>query len=439
MALAQTSLLGTRRLLPLFITQFLGALNDNLFKAALVILIAFGDTRNSTQSQLMVSVATALFILPYFLFSGTAGQVADKFEKAGLIRWVKLWEIGVMLLAAAGFAMGSPLFGLFVLFLLGVQANFFGPLKYAILPELLAPEELMGGNALVEASTFLAILLGTIAGSLMILWSRGTLLVTLILLALAVAGYVASLFIPRGERADPELRINPNFLVETWRIVRAARANREVWLSILNISWFWAVGAVFLAQFPNFGKWVLGADNQVVTLFLVLFSVGIGTGSLLCGRLMRGELSARLAPWGAIGVTLFTLDLFWITEGHTAAGGELIGVGGFLALPGHWRMLFDLFAIALSGGFFAVPLYAILQARSHPRSRSRMVGANNIVNALFIVASGLIAAAMLAAHLSVPEIFLTFGLLYLGAVPVVARLTPARNIFGALATLWRRS
>jgi len=324
------------------------------------------------------------------------------------------------------------------LFLLGVQANFFGPLKYAVLPELLAPEELMGGNALIEASTFLAILLGTIAGSLMILEAHGTVWVSLLMLALAIAGYVSSLFIPRRQAAAPELRINPNFLTETWRIVRTAKANREVWLSIVNISWFWAVGAVFLAQFPNFGKVALHADNQVVTLFLVLFSIGIGAGSLLCARLMKGEISARLAPWGAIGVTLFTLDLFWATDSIMPAPGELIGVRPFLAEANHWRIMFDLFAIALSGGFFAVPLYAILQARSDSRHRSRMVAANNIVNALFIVASGVIAAALLALHLTVPEIFLVFGILYLGAVPIVARLTPARNLIGALAILWRR-
>jgi acyl-[acyl-carrier-protein]-phospholipid O-acyltransferase / long-chain-fatty-acid--[acyl-carrier-protein] ligase len=427
----QLHLLKSRRFAPLFITQFLGAVNDNLLKTALVTLVTYRTFADPTTTKIVVAIATAVFIAPYFIASATAGQLADKLEKSGLVRAVKLWEVGVMVLAAAGFGLGGEAFIYFelaVLLLLGVQATFFGPVKYGILPELLAREDLMGGNALVEAGTFLAILLGTIAGGLLILVPRGEAIVSAALLAFALAGWAASLRIPRGRGAAPTLRINPNIWAETMAIIRFARAHRELWLSILAISWFWLVGAVFLSQFPTYAKDTLGADANVETLFLATFSVGIGAGSVLCGRLLQGEVSARLTPLGAVGMALFSLDLYGASARIGGGEGALIGVGGFLGHLADWRLLADLFMIALCGGLFTVPLYALLQARSEESHRSRVVAANNVLNALFIVASGAISAAMLKLGLSVPQIFLAVGIANTGAALVVLRLDPRRRL-----------
>ena len=438
MAASQLHLLKSRRLLPLFVTQFLGAVNDNLFKTALVTLITYGDQNSSTQTRVIVALATAIFILPYFLFSATAGQLADKFEKAGLIRYVKLWEIGVMVLAAVGFALDNQAYQLAVLFFLGVQSTFFGPVKYGILPDHLATDELVGGNALIEAGTFLAILIGTIAGVHLIGLSNGPTIVVAVLLSVAVAGWIASLFIPRAHRAMPDLRINPNMLAETLSIIRHANTRRDIRLSIIGISWFWAVGATYLSQLPTYAKETLGADPDVLNLFLTLFSVGIGAGSVLCARLLRGEVSARLAPLGALGMALFTFDLYAAsTRAVGAEGGALVGIAAFLSHGANWRLIVDLFAIAACGGLFIVPLYTIMQARADESHRSRVVAANNILNAAYIVIAGVISALMLEAGLTVPEVFLVVGIVNAIAAVVVMRLLPGALLKSMLAGLFR--
>ncbi len=441
MAEPQLHLLRTRRFLPLFVTQFLGAVNDNLLKTALVTLVTYRAFTDPVTTKIVVAIATAIFIAPYFIASATAGQLADKFEKAALVRYVKLWEVGVMLLAGAGFALGGAAFVYFelaVLFLLGVQATFFGPVKYGILPNLLAPQELMGGNALIEAGTFIAILLGTIAGGLLILAPGGKAIVSAVLLAFAAGGWLASLMIPRAGRAAPDLRINPNIWAETMAILRFAKARRVLWLSILAISWFWLVGAIFLSQFPTYAKVTLGADASVETLFLAMFSIGIGAGAMLCGRLLRGEVSARLAPLGAVGMTLFTLDLYAASmRAGGGSGDALIGVGQFLTHAANWRLSVDLFMIAVCGGIFTVPLYALLQARAEESHRSRVVAANNVMNALFIVASGAVSAIMLKLGLSVPAVFLVVGILNAAAAVVVLRLVPGEILKTLLAGVLR--
>jgi len=450
MAETQLHLLKSRRFLPLFITQFLGAVNDLLFKTALVTLITFFEdygVGNDTEKDVIVAIATAVFILPYFPLSATGGQLADKFEKAALIRWVKLWELGVMLLATVGFLMlqhrSFAYFELGVLFLLGVQATVFGPVKYGILPNLLGREDLMAGNALIEAGTYLAILMGTIAGGLLPALALGehwlgAEVVAATLIACSLGGWAASWFIPRVGRAAPELRVNPNIWQETLGIVRFATARRDLKLSIIAISWFWAVGAVFLSQFPIYTDKTLGADETVQTLLLAMFSIGIGAGSVLCGRLLRGEVSARLAPIGAVGMFLFTFDLYF-ANAHVAAAanGQPFDAIGFLAHPAHWRILADLFMIAVSGGLFSVPLYAILQARSEEGHRSRVIAANNIINAVFLVASGAASAALLAIHLSVSQIFLIVGILNAVAAIVVMRLLPGIILKTLLAGIFR--
>ena len=446
MAETQLHLLKSRRFLPLFITQFLSAVNDNLLKVALVTLITFRPVISPAATEIVVALATAIFIAPYFFASATAGQIADKYEKAGLIRLIKLWEIGVMVLAAVGFALdgqASLYFELAVLLFLGIQATFFGPVKYGILPDLLATEDLMGGNALIEAGTFLAILLGTIAGGLLPLIQIGDAwigkeIVSGTLLVFALGGWIVSLFIPRGHRAAPELRINRNIWAETKAIIRFATERRDLKLSIIAISWFWLVGAIFLSQFPTYAKVTLGADNRVETLFLAMFSIGIGAGAVLCGRLLQGEVSARLAPLGAVGMFLFTVDLYFASAQVAAGGdGELLGVIGFLSHAANWRLLADLFMIALCGGLFTVPLYALIQARSEKSHRSRVIAANNILNALFIVASGGASAVMLAAGLSVTKIFLVVGILNAVAAVVVMRLVPGIILKTLLAGLLR--
>lgn len=393
----------------MFLAQFLGALNDNMLKNALVIAVAYGRMGNGSNVEVLVTVATALFILPYFLFSATAGELADKFSKMQLIKTLKLWEIGVMLLAAGGFLFGGGIgIGLTILFLLGVQAAFFGPVKYGILPELLAPEDLLGGNAVIEAGTFLAILIGTIAGGLLILLRDGPAIVSATLLICAVGGWIASLFIPRTEGRASELRINPNIVAETWKVLRYANDSPGMRWTILGNSWFWFVAVALVTQFPNYAKDVLGANNQVVTLFLTLNSLGIGAGSLLAGRLLGSQISARLVPVAALAMAAFAGDL-WLSDGRHIGTG-LMNAAEFLAVGQNWRVSFDLTAVAVAAGVFIVPLYAMMQAQSESGHRSRVVAANNVWNALFMVAAGLGSAVMLKLGASVTDIYLTVAI-----------------------------
>lgn len=408
----QTHLLATRRFLPLFVTQALGALNDNLFKNALAALIIYRIAEAAgLNGQILVTIAGGIFILPFFLFSATAGQLADKFEKSKMIRWIKAAEVVIMGLGAASFWYGDVYLMMAVLFFMGVQSSFFGPLKYSILPDHLAKGELIGGTALIEAGTFLAILLGTIAGGLLIRGDQGSMIVSVSVVGLAFVGLAASFTIPNAPAPQPALKLNPNILGETWKIVRRAFEKRDIFLSIMGISWFWLVGATFLAQFPAFSKHVIGGDETVFTLFLALFLVGIGLGSLLCNSILKGAISAKYVPFGAVGMTIFIADLYMASRGYEVASPGLIDAWAFLRDSGNWRIIFDLVAIAVCGGLFIVPLYTILQTRSDESHRSRVIAANNIINALFMVIGALAATAMLASGLEVPQVFfvLAFG------------------------------
>jgi acyl-[acyl-carrier-protein]-phospholipid O-acyltransferase/long-chain-fatty-acid--[acyl-carrier-protein] ligase len=405
---SQLQLLASRRLAGMFVAQFLGALNDNLLKNALIIQVAYGRAGSASEIEMLVTVATALFILPYFLFSATAGELADKFAKMQLIKTLKLWEIGVMTLAGASFLFGGGIgIGLTILFLLGVQAAFFGPVKYGILPELLAPEDLLGGNAVVEAGTFLAILIGTIAGGLLILLQDGPAIVSATLLICAIGGWIASLFIPRTEGGASDLRINPNIAAETWKVLKYANESPAMRWTILGNSWFWLVAVAVVSQFPNYAKDVLGADNQVVTLFLTLNSLGIGAGSLLAGRLLGSKISVKLVPISALAMAVFAADL-WLSDGQHIGTG-LMNAAEFLGVAQNWRVSIDLVGIAIGAGVFIVPLYALMQAKSESAHRSRVVAANNVWNALFMVGAGLGSAVMLKFGASVTDIFLAVG------------------------------
>lgn len=429
-------LLKSRRFGPLFGTQFLGAANDNVFKNALVILITYRLAEAAgLDGRVLVTLAAGVFILPFFLFSATAGQLADKLEKSRFIQRIKVGEIAIMLLAGLGFMMESPLFLLFVLFLMGTQSAFFGPLKYAILPDHLQEDELIAGNGLIEAGTFLAILLGTIVGGLLILADGGVGAISLLVLGVAGLGWWFSRRIPEAPPADPDLSVSFNVATATWKILKQVGEKRSVFLSVLGISWFWLVGATYLTQFPTFAKEVLGADQEVVTLFLTVFSIGIGIGSLLCNRLLKGEVNAKYVPFGALGLSFFTFDLYLASGGGVAAtGGALMGAGAFLDHGANWRIFIDLLLIAISGGIYIVPLYAILQSRSDAARRSRAIAGNNVVNALFMVISAVGTMVMLAADFSVPQVFLAMGVANLAVGAYICALLPEE----VLKTLFRR-
>ncbi|MDZ4252472.1 MAG: MFS transporter [Sulfuritalea sp.] len=399
----QSGLLRARRFLPLFVTQFLGALNDNVLKNAMVVLLTFQAASWTTlKPELLANLAAGVFILPFFLFSATAGQLADKYDKAALARLSKLLEIVIVLVAGAGFAMHSLDVLLASLFLMGLQSTLFGPVKYAILPQHLASEELVGGNALIEAGTFVAILLGTLLGGLLAGSESGMVLITATGLIIAVAGYLAARAIPLAVPPAPTLVIGRNPLTETWRNINFARENQTVFLSILGISWFWLFGALFLAQFPAYTKDVLGGNETAVTLLLATFTFGIGAGSLLCEKLSAGRVELGLVPLGSIGMTLFALDLAFASPALPAAG---LGALALLELGSTWRVLIDLALLGAFGGLFIVPLYALVQQRSNPEHRARIIAANNILNALFMVIGALCAAGLLAAGLSIPMLF----------------------------------
>jgi 1-acyl-sn-glycerol-3-phosphate acyltransferase len=420
----QYELLRQRRFAPFFWTQFLGAGNDNVYKNALVIFVAYhAAARAALDANTLVNLAAGLFILPFVLLSATAGQLADKYEKSRLIRYIKLFEIGIMVIGTAGFYLPSLTLLFVALCLMGVHSSLFGPVKYAILPQHLKPEELVGGNGLVEMGTFVAILIGTIVGGVLVaVPGAGPLLAGLTAVVVAVAGWLVSRGIPETPAVAPDLAINWNPFTETWKNLRFAYGTRVLWLSMLGISWFWFYGATFLTQFPNFAKDTLGGDEHVVTFLLALFSIGIGVGSLLCEKLSGRKVEIGLVPFGSIGLTVFAVDLGLATQGMHAH--ELAGIAGFLSQPAHWRVIADLLLIGLFGGFYIVPLYALIQERSEPAYRSRIIAANNILNALFMVASAGLAILLLGEGLSIPYLFLTTGVLNAVVALFIYKLVP---------------
>jgi 1-acyl-sn-glycerol-3-phosphate acyltransferase len=408
---SQFALLRQRRFAPFFWTQFAGAANDNVFKNAFVVFVTFeAASRLRIDAGMIVNLIGAVFILPFMLFSATSGQLADKYEKSRLIRLIKLFEIAIMMIGFAGFAARSVVLLFVALALLGVHSTLFGPVKYAILPQHLRIDELVGGNGLVEMGTFVAILLGTIAGGLVVaIRPGGTLAAGGLAIAIAVAGWLVSRRIPPTPAVAPQLAINWNPFTETWANLKLASDNLVVWRSMLGISWFWFYGAIYLAQLPAFTHRVLGGDEHVFTLLLALFSIGIGVGSLLCERLSGRKVEIGLVPFGSIGLTVFALDL-WLASRHLTGTGEA-GIAAFLATGAHWRVAADIVLLGVFGGFYTVPLYALIQARTVPSHRSRIIAANNILNALFIIVSAAAAIGLLRAGVSIPELFAVVGVM----------------------------
>ena len=408
----QFALLAQRRFAPFFWTQFAGAANDNLFKFAFTVMVTYQLQVAWLPASLAGLVIGALFILPFLLFSATAGQLTDKLEKTRIIRFVKNLEIAIMLVAAAGFVAGSAALLLACVFLMGLHSTLFGPVKFAYLPQQLSERELTGGNGMVEMGTFVAILLGNVAGGLLVALPQvGHTSVAVACVLLALIGRAVAQAIPKAPATDPQLTINWNPVSETWRNLMLARENLVVFRSLLGISWMWFFGAVFLSQFPSFAKEVLHGNEQVASLLLVVFSVGIGTGSLLCEVLSRRHVEIGLVPLGAIGMSVFAIDLYFASRGAAApAGGEVMGLAAFLADPGHWRVMADLAGLSLFAGLYSVPMYALIQLRSQATHRARIIAANNILNALFMIASAVLAGALLSAGFTVPQIFLFTGI-----------------------------
>jgi MFS family permease len=413
----QFSLLKQRHFASFFWTQFAGAANDNLFKFAFTVMATYQLSVAWLPPSLAGLVIGAVFILPFVLFSATSGQLADKFEKSMLVRRLKDLELLVMLIGAAALLASDepwqvPLL-LLCTFLMGLQSTLFGPVKFAWLPQTLRDTELVGGNGMVEMGTFVAILLGNMLGGLLMAvpGGHGPAWVAGACVLLALAGRAGAGAMPAAPAPDPWLTINWNPFTETWRNVRLARAEPELFRTMLGISWMWFFGAVFLSLFPGLAKEVLRGNEQVASLLLVVFSIGIGSGALLCERLgtgIRGRNGLTLVPLGALGMTLFTVDLYFAARSLPA--GRLMGAAEFLHHAAHWRVMADLLLLSLSAGLYSVPMYAFVQRRSRPTHRARMIAALNILNALFMVLSALLAGALLGGGMTIPEVFLCVGL-----------------------------
>lgn len=435
-------LLKDKRFLPLFITQFFGSFNDNAFKNAFLVWFTFTHVHYyGLDAPSMMSIAAALFILPFFLFSASAGQYADKYEKAWLTKKIKLVEILLMLLCSLFFYFQSVFGLLFILFAMGAQSTFFGPIKYSLLPEQLKSNELIQANSYIEAGTFLSILLGTIAGGVIILTESGILIVSVFLILFACIGYFASSYIPEAPIRDLQLKINYHILKETKRIIQFAKQDSVVWQSINAISWFWFVGVTFLTQFPVYTKDMIHANEQVVTLFLSIFSIGIGIGSILCNLLIKDKISTKIVPLGGIGLSLsiifflisshFYLHIYDLQAVHivesinmqdsiplinsihlTNSSPLLLNISAFLDIGfASYTIMLSLLSIAIMSGIYVVPLYALMQDRADKSRISRIIAANNVMNALFMVISSILGLFLFSLGFNILDLFLIIAIL----------------------------
>ncbi len=435
----QLHLLRSQRFLPLFITQFFGAFNDNAFKNAFLIWFTYDvAVRTGLDGPTMVTLAAGLFILPFFLFSATAGQLADKLEKSRFTQRLKLIEIGLMVTASLFFYLQNIYGLLLVLFMMGVQSTFFGPIKYSLLPEHLEDDELIGGNALIEAGTFLSILLGTIFGGLVVRTEYGLPLLAAFLIGFSIIGWMGSRKIPATPVSDPNVKIGWNIFRETWQITKFARQEHSVWLSIIGISWFWFVGATFLTQFPVFTSDVIGGNEHIVTLFLALFSIGICVGSVLCNKLLKGEINGKLVPYGSSGMTVsiaifviaayqFGVDRAAYINQTAAVAAHELGLAEFLGIGvSSWGIMVGLLGLAISAGLYIVPLYAIMQHRSEDRILSRVIAASNVIGAFFMVVASVMVAALYSINFTSVQVLLLVGLMNIPAFFVVRSIVSRR-------------
>ena len=399
-----------KRFAPLFWTQFFGALNDNIFKNALVLIITFQSAQLwGMDSKSLVSLAGGIFILPFFLFSPISGQLCDRYQRSTITRWVKIWELIIMLMAALGFFLESMGLLMLVLFLLGVQSTLFGPIKYSTLPDLLEKDDLMAGNALVEFGTFMAILIGTIGGGMLISTGTGWVSVVWVTMVVALLGIWGAFKMPKVSVADSQIKIKLNPFPECVRLWKILREEKSVFHSVLAISWFWFVGAGILTILPSYCRDLLRADESVVTTFLALFTVGIGTGSLLCAKLSFQRVETGFVPFGSLGMTLSLIGMYFFNPSW--GEGELWGLSHFLSMEGSVRILLTFFMMSVFSGFYIVPLYAFIQERSRPSVLSRVIAGCNIVNALFMVIVSVAIILFYQLSLSYPEIILILAVL----------------------------
>ena len=401
----EKNLLIDKRYWPTYWTQFFGAFNDNVYKNALVMLITYKSyTLGSLTPEMMVSLCGGIFILPFFLFSATAGQVCDKYPKNKLMFYIKVWEILVMIIGALGFYFENIETLLSALFLMGLQSTFFGPIKYSILPELVTDDELVQGNAYVGMGTFVAILLGTILGGVLIsIPETGKIYTSIAVIIFAMIGTLFSRGILKLNSNAPDLKVKFGILKPTWEIMKITRETKSIFLSVLGISWFWFLGAALLSMFPVYVKNVIGGNEHVVVFFLALFSIGVAVGNIICERLSQDGLELGLVPLGSFGMSLFILDLYFV--GAPVSSGNMISVGDFISNSSNWRIIIDLIGLSIFSGFFTVPLYTFIQQYSPDAVRSRVIAGLNIINALFMVFSAVILAGFYAFQFSIPQIF----------------------------------
>ena len=421
---SQFSLLGKRRFLPFFVTQSLGALNDNLFKQSLILAILYKLSIDGDRG-IWVNLCALLFIIPFFLFSALAGQFGEKYPKDQLIRLIKLGEIAIMVVGAIGFAFDHLTLMLIALFAMGTHSALFGPVKYSILPQTLHDDELVGGNGLVEMGTFLSILAGTIGAGIMLSSQHYTVIVSGVIVSVAVLGYLTSRAIPRVAADTPELRLNWNIFSETWATLRLGlNQTPAVSRSVVGNSWFWFVGAIYLTQIPAYAKEWLYGDETVVTLILTVFSVGIAVGSMLCEKLSGRKVEIGLVPFGSFGLTVFGLLLWW-HSGHMPQNIQANDWLGVLGFSQAWWVLLDILGLGVFGGFYIVPLYALIQSRTAENERARVIAANNILNALFMVVSAVVTILLLSvAKLTIPELFLVVSLLNIAVNTYIFKIVP---------------
>ena len=405
----QFALLLTRRFMPLFLTQFLGAFNDNFFKSALMMLITYRlSDATGIDSRILVNVAAGIFILPFFVFAAPASDLADRYDRSTLMRWVKFAEIIIMAAAAIGFHVHNVFMLMIVLFMMGAQSTFFSPAKYSILPQHLHEDELIAGNGLIQMGTYLAILTGTIFGGLLILRENGIYWVGALAVSIAAAGWLSSLLIPPTKPIEPERKISFNIVGRTLEMFRDVVPMRKVFGAMLAISWFWLVGATFLAQFPTFAKLNLGADESVATSFLAIFSCGIGLGSMACNALLKSKVTTKYVASSAYGIALASLLLWFVSSSKptVAPGTEIIGLWEFFAEPSNWTIIACLFVIAFCGGLYIVPLYAVMQTRAPEEKVSGVIACSNITDSIFMATAALAASLLISMGLTISQIFL---------------------------------
>lgn len=405
-------LLHERRFLPLFITQFFGAFNDNAFKLAMLTMISYRLSNSQAQSEFYQALASALFIIPFFIFSSISGQLADKYDKALITRLIKIFEVILIIIGGLGLYLGSIVLMMLTLTGMGMHSAFFGPIKYAILPDHLPEEDLLVATGLIEASTFLAILLGTTLGTISIGVNASIPYIAIFMTLIAsFLGLFASIFIPSAPSLLVDLKVDLHLWRATCSMLRHANQEFGLLIAILTISWFWLIGAVLLTKLPDYTHYVLGANTTVFAVFLALFSIGIALGSVMTNLILRGKITLSLVPIAMLFFTGFTFDIYWASPAMDYAGDTLLTVPSFFSYLMHWRIAVDLFMLGVCGGLFVVPLYTYLQVASPPESRARTIAANNIYNALFMVIGTAVVMLLLRLHVGIPQVFFIFSLL----------------------------